>query len=720
MLLDRAMRDLADLHDQLRKAFGQSNWSDANETASEAAEPVHFPVVTMPSAQSVLAAFLSRVGSMSRFASSEPDDGQSSPEPEVVSSVSLSAAPRAFLESNDLLSAPAVVRTAHGHVIAVNRAFRNLAGSPLIEGQTLEEIGFAVPPAPLPQPRDIEISAGDGVRVLSWQDVLVRDAISRDLLILSSARDVTDERRLAHEREEARLHAEEASAAKTRQLATVVHELRTPLNGILGMSQLLNQTSLTLEQRNYIGGIRQAGSALAQLVDDLLDYSTLEAGRFRLNSRAENLRQLLESVVEMLAPRAHEKRIEIGATIAYDVPALMDFDPARLRQVLFNVIGNAVKFTQVGGVLIRASLEDTDIVITVTDTGPGMTAQEQQRIFGEFEQAGTAMERSGGTGLGLSISVRILQEFGGSLSVASEKGKGTTFEIRFPALSAEAGNEGSDRMLLLRSSRVLLLAPAGPVATATISTIETLGGRCRHVRTVDEANRAIEQLSRQGITFTDMVVDHRVDGLEQITTEATLLRRILLVSPEDRSTQPWDAYDAWLIRPLREQSLVDVLRGRLGGSASQAMSRIAATTPQEPLERRGSGLSVLLAEDDPVSAMMVGAILRKAGCTVHHVSDLAALQRAATADGHPDLIISDIHMPDGDLADVLPLISMADGGVDSPGAPLLVLSGETDVTVRDRVLAGGARRVLQKPVDPQQLLEEVRSLVAAARDRQAS
>lgn len=715
------MRDLADLHDQLRKAFGQSIWSDEEEAARRNVEAVDFPARTIRSTQSVLSAFLSRVGAMGRFSSTdEASEADQTSTLEVVSSVTLSAAPRAFLESNDLLSAPAVVRTAHGQVIAVNRAFRHLTSVSVLPGQTLEEIGFSVPPAPLPEPRDVEFSAGEGVRVFLWQDVLVRDALSRDLLILSSAREVTHERRLAHEREEARLQAEAASAAKTRQLATVVHELRTPLSGILGMGQLLNQTSLTLEQKNYIGGIRQAGSALAQLVDDLLDYSTLEAGRFRLNSRAENLRQLLESVVEMLAPRAHEKRIEIGATVSHDVPALMDFDPARLRQVLFNVIGNAVKFTQIGGVLIRASLDQSDIVITVTDTGPGMTAQEQQRIFGEFEQAGSAMERSGGTGLGLSISVRILEEFGGSLSVASEKGKGTTFAIRFPALSAEAGNEGSDRMLLLRSSRVLLLAPAGPVATATISTIETLGGRCRHVRSVDEANRAIEQLQRQGLAFTDMVVDHRVSELDQLAAGASALRRILLVSPEDRSTQPWDAYDAWLIRPLREQSLVDVLRGRFGGSASQAMARIAGTAPQEPLERRDGGLSILLAEDDPVSAMMVGAILRKAGCTVHHVSDLAALQRAATAHGHPDLIISDIHMPDGDLADVLPFISNMEGGAQASAAPLLVLSGETDATVRERMLAGGARRVLQKPVDPQQLLDEVRSLMAAAPDRQVS
>jgi signal transduction histidine kinase/CheY-like chemotaxis protein len=711
------MRELADLQDRLRSAFGSDVSDQADVPVGPGVTPIELPR-RQPSAQtSVLATFLNRVGAMSRFSALEPGPvGDRSKDEFSGPYGPLSAGPRAFLESNELLSIPAVARSIDGVVQGANRSFRAATGYPDPQGQTLEALGLPLPADAQPQARDIEIVTDDGVKIYAWQDVVVRDAVSRDLMILSAARDVTAERQQAHFREEARLHAEEASAAKSRQLATVVHELRTPLNGILGMGQLLQQTALTLEQRNYIGGIRQAGSALAQLVDDLLDYSTIEAGRFRLNSRAENLRQLLESVVEMLAPRAHEKGIEIGATVSFDVPSLMDFDPARLRQVLFNVIGNAVKFTKTGGVLIRVNLDNRDIVITVADTGPGMTPEERQRIFGEFEQAGSADERSGGTGLGLSISARILREFGGSLSVASEKGTGSTFIIRFPALSAEAGKEGSDRMLLLRSSRVLLLAPVGPAATATIATIETLGGRCRHVKSVDEADWAIAQLERQGITYTDMVVDHRISGLEYMGPAAQNLRRILLVSPEERSTQPWDVYDAWLIRPLREQSLVDVLRGRLGGAAGRQVATAAVEVRGAQPERREAGLSVLLAEDDPVSAMMVGAVLRKAGCIVHHVSDLAALQQAALADGHTDLIISDIHMPDGDLADFLPLLASG-WDAEHPSAPLLVLSGETNSDVTDRVMAGGARRVLQKPIDPQQLLEEVRALMSSTQPR---
>lgn len=762
------MRDLADLHDHLRKSFGQKSWTDGETSAPSDAPPAlsaldapSVPNAPSPrgnaaSAQTVLSSLLARIGAFSRFAplgqETEPLAGERTVRERDVKErdveersggahdddgALVSVNPQHVLDSLDLIALPAILRQSDGRIRGANAAFRSLIGTRRVEGQTpetlssdtlspetlspetlsLEMLGLSPPPAPAQQSCDVEYVSPEGYRILLWQDVMVRDAQSGDRLILSQIRDVTAERGTARTREEARIQAEEASAAKSRQLATVVHELRTPLNGILGMSQLLNQTALTLEQKNYIGGIRQAGSALAQLVDDLLDYATIEAGRFRLNSRAENLRQLLESVVEMLAPRAHEKGIEIGATVAHDVPGLMDFDSGRLRQVLFNVIGNAVKFTTSGGVLIRVSLDSPDIVITVADTGPGLSKDEQARLFQDFEQTGSAMERSGGTGLGLSISARILTELGGALSLVSEKGRGTTFSIRFPASPVEGGKEGSDRMLWLRSSRVLLVAPAGPVATTTLSTIETLGGRGRHARSIAEANHLIEQSDRQGMRFTDLVVDQRVTDPAEFTAAADALRRILLVSPEERNAQAADTYDAWLIRPIREQSLVDVLRGHLGGSSLRARARHVLPSAAETGERRDLGLSVLLAEDDPVSAMMVGAILRKAGCTVQPVHDLASLRAVLSGAHSLDLVISDIHLPDGTVEEILPLLA---GQTGAGPLPLLVMSGETNPEVKQKILAKGARRVLQKPVDPQHLLDEMRLVLAGLDRRHAS
>lgn len=637
----------------------------------------------------------------------------------------------------DALGEVAVTRTIDGRIVGANGVFRQITGCDAPEGRMLEGLGFraraqSAQPIDLAEPtasgRDLEITGPSGFRIFWWRDVPVR-ANDGIVLLYGFARDVTEERLAREEQEVARLKAEALNLTKTRQLATVVHELRTPLNGILGMGQLLGRTHLSPEQQNYIGGIRQAGQALAQLVDDLLDYSTMEAGRFKLNTRAENLRQLIESVVEMLAPRAHEKQVEIGATVMSDLPDLHDFDPARLRQVLFNVIGNAVKFTQTGGVLIRAWPETENVVITVSDTGPGMTAEEQARIFGEFEQAGSAEARSGGTGLGMAISHRIVQEFGGSLSVESEQGVGSTFTIRLPLAPTESAAsfvEGtralpSGRADALRPSRVLLLAPEGPSSSAIIGLIETLGGSCVQVGSNAEAEKRIESAGKGADRFTDLIVDHRLAGGPAGTLVHDGLRRILLVNPEDRGSQPQELYDAWLIRPLRERTLIDVLRGRLGGRETAAPASVKtpdAPQAMDPAPTAQSGLSILLAEDDPVSAMLYATILKRSGHTVTRVADFPALLAAACGDTPPDLVISDMHMPGGEIAQALAAITSA-ANTRGETLPVIILTGEGRLSQHVQVLSAGAAQVMEKPVSPERLTEVVRQFGTAGM-RQAS
>jgi signal transduction histidine kinase/CheY-like chemotaxis protein len=515
--------------------------------------------------------------------------------------------------------------------------------------------------------------------------------------------------------------AEAADAAKARRLATVVHEIRTPLNGILGMTHLLGQTKLTAEQQNYLSGIRQSGHLLAQLVDDILDLSTMEAGRFTLNTRAENLRQQVESVVEMLAPRAHEKRIEIAATFAADLPELLDFDPARLRQVLFNVVGNAVKFTLTGGVLVRVGVADANVEIAVADTGPGMTLEEQQRLFGEFEQGGSAETRSGGTGLGLGIAARILAEFGGALSVKSRKAEGSTFTIRFPVRLGEDAPAGDvDRSAVLSRSRVLLLAPQGPAAVATVTTIEALGGRCRHVSSSQDVPALIDRDFGGPTPFTDLIVDHRLASDYACEPLHKPLHRILLVNPEERASQPQDLFDAWLIRPLRERSLVDVLSGRLRGFV-----RAASMTAGPPLDiGMGSipvaeeSLDVILAEDDPVGAALVRAVLQKGGHRVRWVPDVDGLVLAlGDANLRPDLVITDVNMPGGDPLDVVSTLRRKDALSGRPSVPVIVMTGDArEVTVQGAVTAG-ADRVLQKPLDPARILIEIGAVMIERRGR---
>ncbi|QWW68163.1 hybrid sensor histidine kinase/response regulator [Rhizobium sp. WYJ-E13] len=625
---------------------------------------------------------------------------------------------------HDVLDDIVVTRMMDRRIIGANETFRRLTGRAKPEGQTCEEIGLAFRPGPQPHRYDVEISTPAGQRIFLWHDVVTRDPANGRLLLQSIARDVTEERLAAEGREEARQKAEYNSAAKSRLLATVSHEIRTPLSGILGMAHLISETKLTQEQQNYLTSIRQSGHALTQLVEDLLDFSTIEVGRFQLRPRSESLRKLVESVVEMLAHRAHEKGIEIGATVSSDVPELMSFDPARLRQVLFNVIGNAVKFTQAGGVFIRVSRAANELLISVTDTGPGMTAEEQARIFGEFEQGGSLVQKSNGTGLGLAISARILREFGGSLAVASERGKGSQFTIRFPAELSE--EDTTSRNTLLAGNSIVLLAPAGAARTAIAETITTLGGRCHLVAGGEAARESLLSLARSGDRPTDIIVDHRMSEefslhiADRTEIAALGLRKVLLVNPEERNSHSLDLFDAWLIRPLREQSLIDVLRGRMRG-----MEKRDALNDNQPgiglsvAERTttGDGLSILLGEDDPINAMLVRVMLEKGGHSVRHVEDFESLLDSALGDDRPDIIISDLSMPGGNGIDMLGRLRGHERRLDLQPVPVIVLTADKSDESRRQVLLNGANRVMVKPVDPVRLLTEVQAVVALSARR---
>ncbi|EJT02983.1 ATP-binding protein [Rhizobium sp. CCGE 510] len=631
-----------------------------------------------------------------------------------------------FADVHDVLGDITVSRSMDRRIISANDTFRRLTGRLRPEGRSCEEIGLAFRPGPIPHCFDVEISTPDGQRIFLWRDVVTRDPANGRLLLQSVARDVTDERLIAQSREAARQKAEYNSAAKSRLLATVSHEVRTPLSGLLGMTHLLAETRLTQEQQNYLANIRQSGHALTQLVEDLLDFSTIEVGRFALHPRSESLRKLLESVVEMLAHRAHEKGIEIGATVSSDVPENMSFDPARLRQVLFNVIGNAVKFTQVGGVFIRVTLDADDLSITVTDSGPGMTAEEQARVFGEFEQGGTVADKSSGTGLGLAISARIMREFNGTLTIASEKGRGSEFTIRFPV---DIGSERPDRRnTLLAGNSVVLLAPAGAARTAIAETITTLGGLCHLVADGESARAALLGLANGGQRPTDIIIDHRMsaefsDHLADRAEIAALgLRKVLLVNPEERSAHPLDLFDAWLIRPLREQSLIDVLRGRMRG-----MEKRDALNDNQPgfglsvaeTLVTASGLNILLGEDDPINAMLVRVVLEKGGHKVRHVEDFEALLDCALceANARPDIIISDLSMPGGNGIDMLGRLRGHERRLDLAPVPVIVLTADKSDESRRQVLLNGANRVMVKPVDPVRLLTEVQAVAALSARR---
>lgn len=613
-----------------------------------------------------------------------------------------------------------VIRNMNRRIVEANRVFREMTGCTAPEGMSCEEIGIAFRPGDKVHAYDVEIATPFGQRIFSWHDVVTRDLASSRLMISSIARDVTEERLALAEREDARLRAEKADAEKARLLATVSHEIRLPLSGMLGMNHLLSQTRLNQEQRNYLDGMKQSGQSLVQLVEDLLDYSTMEAGRFRLNPRAENLRRLIESIVEMLAHRAHEKGIEIASFVTPDVPDYLDFDPARLRQVLFNLIGNAVKFTQVGGVVIRARMVGGELQITVEDTGPGMSGAEQARIFGEFEQAGPLSQRSAGTGLGLAISARIVREFGGNLTVSSRRGEGSTFKLVFRPGPAAAEMPDSGRSHCLQHTNVLLIAPEGVAAAVTAEAIEAFGGKCILIHQPEDLDRLRNGPASRTADLTDIIVDLRISALFRDALRdwpQQTIRRTLLVSPEERASTTHASFDAWLIRPLREKSLIDVLCGRLRGI--ERRDAINDNHPDVGFSSRvvegASGIEILVAEDDAVNARIIRAVLEKSGYIVRTVDNFQALQQSVAAGEPrlPNLIISDLNMPGGEGLDVLP--DLLGTLKDERNIPVIILSGDAGAGTTEILLKAGAAKVLAKPADPRRLVEEIRRQLEAKR-----
>ncbi len=623
-------------------------------------------------------------------------------------------------EMQEFMGDIVVVRDMNRRIVEANGVFREITGCAAPEGLSCEEIGIAFRPGDKIHAYDVEIATPFGQRIFSWHDVVTRDLASSRLLISSIARDVTEERLALAEREDARLRAEQADAEKARLLATVSHEIRLPLSGMLGMNHLLSKTRLNEEQRNYLDGMRQSGQSLVQLVEDLLDYSTMEAGRFRLNPRAENLRRLIESIVEMLAHRAHEKGIEITSFVAPNVPDHLDFDPARLRQVLFNLLGNAVKFTQEGGVVIRARMSDDELHITVEDTGPGMSRAEQTRIFGEFEQAGPLSQRSAGTGLGLAISARIVREFGGRLTVSSRKGKGSTFKLAFRPAGAPAEMADPGRRHCLRHTNVLLIAPKGVAAAVTMEAIEAFGGRCTLIHQPEDLEELRKGSATRPVELTDIIVDQRSSPLFRDALKdwpQQNVRRTLLVSPEERPSTMHVAFDAWLIRPLREKSLIDVLCGRLRGI--ERRDAINDNHPDVGFSSRvtegGSGIEILVAEDDAVNQRIIRVVLEKGGYIVRAVEDFEALRQSVEpgASRLPDLIVSDLNMPGGEGLNVLPELLHTLKG--ERNIPVIVLSADASDATAEILLKAGVGAVLAKPADPRRLIEEIRRLVGVKR-----
>jgi len=616
---------------------------------------------------------------------------------------------RSLLEAQgDLI----VRRDAQGNITYANDAFCALAGRTEDEliGKPAEldivEQGEITVLADGTRAHDQKIASGGAARWIAWREVAVRsDAGSETQGV---GRDVTDrveaERALASARDQ----AEAASRAKSRFLAMVSHEIRTPLNGMLGMADLLLDTQLSPEQRTYAKAAKTSGETLLSLIEEVLDFSKIEAGRLDLEARPFALGPMVEEVVELLAPRAQAKGIEIASFVDERLPAQLIGDAARLRQVLLNLAGNAIKFTETGGVavIVEETGRDGEVRFVVRDTGIGLKAEDQARIFLDFEQAdGSSTRKYGGTGLGLAISKRIVERMNGDIAVESSPGTGAAFSVTLPLPAAP---DGASEFAApdLRGLSAMIVASAEIEASLLARRLGRWGARTCVAAEPDIARALLPERR-----WDALLIDYPLAVDMRETLDACgAARRIVLIRPSERhelTSLKEHGFTGYLVKPVRASSLAARLRD--GDAFEHASAEALGENEITPAPAKG--LSILVAEDNEINALLMRALLSKLGHrpTIAGNGEAAVESwAAARVAGSPyDLLLMDVQMPVVDGLEAARRIRAAEAESGIKPARILALTANAYPEDRDAALAAGMDGFLVKPLDAERLREAI-------------